>query len=67
MKRQDINALREKSTAELVAELAKLRAELTKARHEHKVNKLTNSALLLQHKKQIARISTILREKELSQ
>ncbi|MBP8988595.1 MAG: 50S ribosomal protein L29 [Clostridia bacterium] len=57
--------LREKSIAELNDELASLKEELFRLRFQHAVNQLENPLKLQSVKRDIARVKTILREREL--
>ena len=57
--------LREKSIAELNQELAELKEELFKLRFQHAINQLENPLKLQGVKRDIARVKTILREREL--
>ena len=65
MKRTDISALHELSVAELRSKLTVIEAELGKSKVENAVGKLKNPASLTLQRKEIARIKTIVREKEL--
>ncbi|TYQ15103.1 UNVERIFIED_CONTAM: large subunit ribosomal protein L29 [Acetivibrio alkalicellulosi] len=55
----------EKSQDELQKELGDLKSELFKLRFQHATNQLENPMKLKDVKKSIARIKTILREREL--
>ncbi|HOQ01319.1 MAG TPA: 50S ribosomal protein L29 [Acetivibrio clariflavus] len=57
--------LREKTDAELQKELGELKSELFKLRFQHATNQLENPMKLKDVKKSIARIKTIMREREL--
>ncbi|AEV70335.1 50S ribosomal protein L29 [Acetivibrio clariflavus] len=57
--------LREKTDAELQKELGELKSELFKLRFQHATNQLENPMRLKDVKKSIARIKTIMREREL--
>lgn len=57
--------LREKSIAELNDELASLKEELFRLRFQHAVNQLENPLKLQSVKRDIARVKTILREREI--
>lgn len=59
------NDIRDKSQAELVKELGELKSELFKLRFQHATNQLENPMKLKDVKKSIARIKTIMREREL--
>ena len=65
MKRTEITALHEMSVEELRSKLAELESELGKSKVENVVGKLKNTASLTLLRKEIARIKTIVREKEL--
>lgn len=57
--------IREKSIAELNEELVELKEELFKLRFQHATNQLENPLKLRSVKRDIARVRTILREREL--
>jgi len=59
------NDIRDKSQAELQKELGELKSELFKLRFQHATNQLENPMKLKDVKKSIARIKTIMREREL--
>ena len=59
------NELREKSIVELNEELADLKEGLFKLRFQHAINQLENPLKLQSVKRDIARVKTILREREL--
>jgi len=65
MKASELKALREKTRDELNEELNELKAELFKLRFQHATSQLENPMKLRQIKKDIARVKTIIREKEL--
>ncbi|NLW02909.1 MAG: 50S ribosomal protein L29 [Clostridiaceae bacterium] len=65
MKASDLKELREKTRDELNEELNELKAELFKLRFQHATSQLENPMMLKQVKKDIARVKTIIREKEL--
>ncbi|NLM76358.1 MAG: 50S ribosomal protein L29 [Clostridiaceae bacterium] len=65
MKASELKALREKTRDELNKELAELKAELFKLRFQHATNQLENPNKLRIVKRNIARVKTIMREKEL--
>lgn len=54
------------STADLQSELVKLKAQLFNLRFQLTAGQLTNTALLSSCKKDIARVSTIIRQRELN-
>ena len=58
--------IREMSAAELQAKLADLKKDLFTLRMQHATNQLDNPLKIQSVKKDIARIKTIIREKELS-
>lgn len=64
MKPAEIRAM---SNAELYQELRNFQEELFRLRFQQATGKLTNTARMRQVKKDIARIKTILRERELAQ
>jgi len=66
MKRHTTQALREMSLSQLQTEVDSLVSELGKAKIEHAVGKLSNPALLKMVRKEIARIKSIMSEKELT-
>ena len=59
------NELRDKTTAELEAQLASLKKDLFFLRMQHATNQLDNPVKIQGVKKVIARVKTILREWEL--
>ncbi|MDI9514853.1 MAG: 50S ribosomal protein L29 [Clostridiaceae bacterium] len=66
MKASDLKELREKTRDELNEELNELKAELFKLRFQHATSQLENPMKLKAVKKDIARVKTIIREKELA-
>ncbi len=64
MKAVEIRAL---SPAELTEKLSSLKAELFNLRFQHAVNQLENPIRLQMVKKDIARVKSVIREKELAQ
>ena len=62
MKATEIRAL---SAQDLNKKLADLKTELFNLRFQHAVNQLDNPLRLVEGKKDIARVKTVLREKEL--
>ena len=60
-----INEIREKTTDELNAELREKKNELFNLRFQHAINQLDNPQKIVETKKTIAKIMTILREKEI--
>ena len=59
------NELRDKTTAELEAQLTSLKKDLFFLRMQHATNQLDNPLKIQTVKKEIARVKTILREREL--
>lgn len=60
-----VNELREKSSEDLNNELVELKDELFKLRFQHATRQLENPLQLRNVKREIARVKTILREREL--
>lgn len=58
--------LREKSDSELLEQEGELREELFNLRFQHATGQLENTMALVRVKKDIARVRTILRQRELS-
>jgi len=58
--------LREKTMSELNDELKNLQEELFHLRFQHAINQLDNPMRIVAVKKDIARVKTIIREKELN-
>ena len=61
----NVKEIREKTSEELVKELAGLKEELFHLRFQHAINQLDNPMRLTAVKKDIAIIKTIVRENEL--
>ena len=61
-----MNKLREMSEAELNAELLKMKKDLFNLRFQHVTGQLENPILLRETKRDIARVKTIIREKEIA-
>ena len=59
------NDIRKMTTAELEAKLMELKKDLFTLRMQHATNQLDNPLQIAVVKKEIARVKTILREKEL--
>ncbi|HHY23018.1 MAG TPA: 50S ribosomal protein L29 [Clostridiaceae bacterium] len=57
--------IREKTEQELNEELRELKSELFKLRFQHATNQLDNPIKLRDVKKSIARVKTVIREREL--
>ena len=60
-----VNELRELSTAELTEKLASCKQELFNLRFQHAINQLENPQRIGEVKKTIARVKTVIREREL--
>ena len=58
--------LKEKSNSELVEQERELREELFNLRFQHATGQLENTMALVRVKKDIARVRTIIRQRELS-
>ena len=61
----DLNKIREMTDAELSAELEKMQKELFNLRFQHVTGQLENPVQMREVKRNIARVKTIIREKEL--
>ena len=61
----ELKKMREMSDAELIAELAKMKKDLFNLRFQHVTGQLENPVLTRETKRDIARVKTIIREKEL--
>ncbi|HIW39362.1 MAG TPA: 50S ribosomal protein L29 [Candidatus Eubacterium pullicola] len=61
----ELNKIREMSDMELNAELLKMKKDLFNLRFQHVTGQLENPLKLREMKRDIARIKTIIREKEL--
>ena len=59
------NEIKDMTVDELNSKLAELKQELFNLRFQHAVNQLDNPLRLVEVKKDIARVKTVLREKEL--
>jgi large subunit ribosomal protein L29 len=66
MKRNDITALHDKTSGELEQQLTELRKSLAKAKLELPAGKLEDTRLPGKIRDDIARVKTILREKQVS-
>ena len=58
------NELRDKTTAELEAQLTSLKKDLFFLRMQHATNQLDNPLKIAETKRDIARVKTVIREKE---
>ena len=61
----ELNTMREMTDAELAAELEKMKKELFNLRFQHVTGQLENPLQMREVRKNIARVKTIMREKEL--
>ena len=61
----ELNKIREMTDVELAAELDKMKQELFNLRFQHVTGQLENPVKMREVKKNIARVKTIIREKEL--
>ena len=62
-----INEIKDLTTEELNSKLDELKAELFNLRFQHATNQLDNPRVITEVKRTIARVKTILRERELNQ
>ena len=62
-----INEIKDLSTEELNQKVEELKAELFNLRFQHATNQLDNPRVITEVKRMIARVKTILRERELNQ
>ena len=62
----ELKKIREMSEAELNAELLKMKKDLFNLRFQHVTGQLENPILLRETRRDIARVKTIIREKELA-
>ena len=62
----ELKKMREMTEVELTAELEKMKKELFNLRFQHVTGQLENPVKMRELKKDIARVKTILREKELA-
>ena len=67
MIRVKINEIRDLTDMELTQKLNDLKAELFNLRFQHATNQLDNPRVITDVKRPIARVKTILRERELNQ
>ena len=61
----DLNKIRKKTDQERTAELEKMQQELFNLRFQHVTGQLENPVRMREVKRDIARVKTIIREKEL--
>ena len=64
VKQMKVNDLKVKSVAELESEVKELKSELFKLRFQHATNQLDNPMQMREVKKNIARVKTLIKEKE---
>jgi len=62
----ELKKMRTMTEAELNAELAKMKQELFNLRFQHVTGQLENPVQMRELKKDIARVNTVLKEKELA-
>ena len=62
----ELNKIREMSEVELNAELTKMKKDLFNLRFQHVTGQLENPVLLRETRRDIARVKTIIREKEIA-
>ena len=62
----EMSKIREMSEAELNAELNKMKKDLFNLRFQHVTGQLENPILLRQTRRDIARVKTIIKEKEIA-
>ena len=62
----ELKKMREMSEAELNAELLKMKKDLFNLRFQHVTGQLENPIKMRETKREIARVKTIIREKELA-
>ena len=62
----ELKKIREMSEAELNAELNKMKKDLFNLRFQHVTGQLENPILLRQTRRDIARVKTIIKEKEIA-
>ena len=62
----EMSKIREMSEAELNAELNKMKKDLFNLRFQHVTGQLENPILLRETRRDIARVKTIIREKEIA-
>ena len=62
----ELKKMREMTEVELNTELAKMKKELFNLRFQHVTGQLENPVKMREHKREIARMKTIIREKELA-
>lgn len=65
MNKNELNKIREMSDVELVKKLDDLKEELFHLRFQHAINQLDNPQKIVEARKTIARLMTVIREKEI--
>lgn len=65
VKQMKLSDLRKKSKEELEIEVKELKSELFKLRFQHATNQLENPLKIKEVKRNIARVKTLIKEKEL--
>jgi large subunit ribosomal protein L29 len=65
VKKMKLSDLRKKSKEELEIEVKELKSELFKLRFQHATNQLENPLKIKEVKRNIARVKTLIKEKEL--
>lgn len=63
----NLNALKDMTNAQLNANLVEKKSELFNLRFQHAIGQLDNTAAIRECKKEIARIRTIIRQRELAE
>lgn len=63
MKANELNKLKDMTSAELTSKLKELKSELLNLRFQNAINQLDNPHKIDQTKKDIARVMTVLRQK----
>jgi large subunit ribosomal protein L29 len=66
MKTNKMSDIREKNQGELLKEVTELKSELFKLRFQHATNQLDNPMKLKEVKKAMARVKTVIKERELN-
>ena len=64
--KDELNALKQKTLAELATDLTAKKSELLNLRFQLAVGQLENTAAISECKKDIARVKTIIRQRELA-
>ena len=66
MKKKELDALKALSVGELETKLADLKKELFGLRFQHATNQLDNPMKIVETKKSIAKVMTVIKEKEMN-